>query len=99
MFQNRFDTLYRKFITYSGGEDLFGMSVTDYPELQQIKKEVALMQKLYSLYNDVIDSVKGYYEIPWSEVNIEKISGELVDFQNRYFPSYFRAKIFYSLEN
>ena len=84
LFQNRFDTLYRKFITYSGGEELFGLPVTDHPRLQEIKKELTLMQKLYGLYNDVIETVKGYYDIPWSEVNIEKISGELQDFQNRF---------------
>ena len=84
IFQNRFDTLLRKFTTYSGGEELFGLQVTEYPELQNIRKELALMQKLYTLYNDVLNTVKGYYDIPWTEVNIEKISGELSEFQNRY---------------
>ena len=59
------------------------MPVTEYPELLKIKKELNLLTKLYSLYNDVIDTVNGYYDIPWTEVDIEKINTELIEFQNR----------------
>ncbi|XP_077982678.1 dynein axonemal heavy chain 5-like [Glandiceps talaboti] len=83
IFQNHFDTLYRKYVTYTGGEDLFGLPVTSYPKLLEIKKQLALLQKLYSLYNDVIDRVNGYYDILWTDVDIEKINNELQDFQNR----------------
>ena len=44
IYQNRFDTLYRKYITYTGGEELFGLPVTEYPELLQIRKELNLLQ-------------------------------------------------------
>lgn len=54
------------------------------PALQRIRKELNLLQKLYSLYNDVIANVNGYYDIPWVDVDIEKINTELIDFQNRY---------------
>ncbi|XP_014347801.2 dynein axonemal heavy chain 5 [Latimeria chalumnae] len=83
MFQNRFDNLYRKYVTYTGGEELFGLPVTQYPQLLEIKKQLTLLQKLYNLYNSVIDTVNGYYDILWSEVNIEKINNELLEFQNR----------------
>ena len=36
IFQNRFDTLYRKYQTYSGGEVLFGLPTTEHPELLQV---------------------------------------------------------------
>ncbi|GCB63443.1 hypothetical protein scyTo_0004418 [Scyliorhinus torazame] len=81
--KNRFDDLYRKFITYTSGEELFGLPVTQCPQLLEIKKELNLLQKLYSLYNNVINTVNGYFDILWSEVNIEKINNELLDFQNR----------------
>ncbi|KAL3309291.1 Dynein heavy chain 5, axonemal, partial [Cichlidogyrus casuarinus] len=68
IFQNRFDALYRRFGTYNSGEELFGLSVTDYPQLQQIRKELNLLQKLYQLYNDV---------------DINSISTELQELQNR----------------
>ncbi|CAH1780133.1 unnamed protein product, partial [Owenia fusiformis] len=83
IFQNTFDSLYRKYITYTGGEELFGLTVTQYPELLVIKKELNLLQKLYSLYNAVIDTVNGYYDILWSEVDIESINVQLQEFQNR----------------
>ena len=38
IFQARFDELWRKFETYSAGEDLFGLSITEYPDLQRIKR-------------------------------------------------------------
>lgn len=58
--------------------------LAEYPDLQRIKRELSLLSKLYSLYNSVIDSVTGYYDILWADLNIEKINTELQDFQNRY---------------
>ncbi|XP_052714224.1 dynein axonemal heavy chain 5-like isoform X2 [Crassostrea angulata] len=83
IFQNNFDVLYKKFITYTGGEELFGLPVSDYPKLGQIKKELNLLQKLYSLYNNVLETVHGYYDILWADINIEKINNELLEFQNK----------------
>ncbi|RZC39074.1 dynein heavy chain 5, axonemal [Asbolus verrucosus] len=83
LFQNRFDGMWRKLQTYQSGEELFGLPTTDYPDLAQIRKELNLLQKLYKLYNDVIDRVTSYYDIPWGEVNIEEINNELMEFQNR----------------
>ena len=62
---------------------MFGLPVTDYPDLMQIRRELNLLQKLYGLYNDVIDTVNGYYDILWVDVNIEKINVELQEFQSR----------------
>lgn len=67
-YQAQFDELWRKYQTYSGGEKLFGMQITDYPELQVVRKELGLLQKLYGLYNSVIDTIDGYFDILWTEV-------------------------------
>jgi len=83
LFQTRFDDLWRKFATYSGGEELFGLPQTQYPELERIRKELALLQKLYSLYNDVMKNVNGYFDIAWKEVDINKINGDLAEYGNR----------------
>ncbi len=66
MFQNHFDALWRKHNSYSIGEDLFGLPHSEQPELNRIKKELNLLQRLYKLYNDVIDSVNGYHNIHWT---------------------------------
>ncbi|KAM6082368.1 dynein axonemal heavy chain 8 [Chlamydotis macqueenii] len=83
IFQANFDELWRKFITYSSGEQLFGLPVTNYEVLHKVRKELGLLQKLYGLYDTVINTVNSYYEILWADVDIEKINAELQDFQNR----------------
>ena len=82
-FQNRFDNLWRRQNSYEGGSLLFGLTMPDVPELNKIRKELNLLQKLYRLYNDVVDRVAAYHEIQWKEVNIEDINNELIEFQNR----------------
>ena len=69
LFQAQFDDLWRWFQTYSDGEELFGLPVTDHPELKRIRKELNLLQKLYGLYNLVMDSIDGYYDILWTEAS------------------------------
>ncbi|XP_040838895.1 dynein heavy chain 8, axonemal isoform X1 [Ochotona curzoniae] len=83
IFQANFDDLWRKFVTYSSGEQLFGLPVTDYEILHKTRKELNLLQKLYGLYDTVMGSISGYYEILWGDVDIEKINAELQEFQNR----------------
>ncbi|XP_019382247.1 PREDICTED: dynein heavy chain 8, axonemal [Gavialis gangeticus] len=83
LYQANFDELWRKFVTYSSGEQLFGLPVTDYEVLHKIRKELGLLQKLYGLYDTVMNNISGYYEILWTDVDIEKINAELLDFQNR----------------
>jgi len=82
-FMVRFDDLWRKYVTYSGGEQLFGLEVTEYPELQRVRKELNLLQKLYGLYNDVLEKVGGYYDTPWHDIDIDVINTELIEFQNK----------------
>ena len=83
IFQSDFDDLWSKFVSYNGGEELFGLPQTSYPELQRIKRELNLLQKLYSLYNQVLESINGYYDITWADLNIEKVNTELTEFLNR----------------
>jgi dynein heavy chain len=83
LFQNRFNALWRRLTSYEGGAELFGLMMPDVPELNRIRKELNLLQKLYRLYNDVIDRVAAYHDISWNSVNIEDINNELIEFQNR----------------
>ena len=81
LFQSRVENLYKKYETYHGGEELFGLTITDYPQLEKIKRDLTLLQRLYTLYNRVLDTVASYYDILWIDVNIDKINQELADFQ------------------
>ncbi|CAL7938026.1 unnamed protein product [Xylocopa violacea] len=83
LFQARLEDLWEKYETYSSGESLFGIEITEYPALHKRKREVNLLQKLYSLYLQVIRTIDSYYDIPWAEIDIESIVTELGDFQNR----------------
>lgn len=83
LFQARFDDLWANYESCSEGERLFGLPVREYPDLHPIKKELALLQRLYQLYNAVLDTVGGYYNTPWVEIDIEAINQQLTDFQAR----------------
>ncbi|XP_045906997.1 dynein axonemal heavy chain 8-like isoform X1 [Micropterus dolomieu] len=81
--QARFEELWRNFNTYTSGEQLLGLPITEYDCLQKKKKELDLLQKLYGLYDAVMNKIRGYYGILWTDVDIEKINAELLEFQNR----------------
>lgn len=83
IFQARFDELWRRFEMYSSGEKLFGMEVKDYPILHERKKQFNLLNKLYSLYIQVNQTIDGYFDLLWTDVDIEVIMAELQEFQSR----------------
>lgn len=83
IFQSRFDDLLRKAETFESGEKIFGLKVSEYPILNQRKKDINLLSKLYSLYLLVLKRVDGYLEMPWSTVDMVEIVAEVADFQAR----------------
>ncbi|TPP56023.1 Dynein heavy chain 5 axonemal [Fasciola gigantica] len=82
-FKNRYDNLIRKITSAIKGELLFGLEPSDYSRVQQIGRELDLLQRLYGLYNEVNRTVAGYYEIIWQDVDMEKIGADLQEFQNK----------------
>lgn len=58
----------RRWEMYSAGEELFGLPRTDYPELAKTKKEIELLERVYSLYVEVVTRVGEYKELMWSDV-------------------------------
>lgn len=47
-------------MTYNTGEELFGVEKTQFDGLVRIKKDIKFLNSLYSLYNDVINTIDGY---------------------------------------
>ena len=70
-FQEAYAQRERKCATYSAGEALFGLPGTDYPELARTKKELDLLDRLYSLYMDVNEAVEGWRDMAWDAVGAE----------------------------
>lgn len=94
LFHHKFEELWRRFEKYSTGEKIFGLPITDYPVLHKRKKEFNLLNKLYSLYLEVLKTIDGYLEIPWAEVEIENIVSEVADYQLRFVVRY----VYFSLK-
>ena len=75
----------RKWESYVEGESLFGLPVTQYPELEECQKELELLEKLYGLYVQVVQTIKGYGNLMWQDVvtNIESMTETATQFQNQ----------------
>eukprot|EP00899_Mesostigma_viride_P009796 jgi/Mesvir1/18818/Mv04309-RA.2 len=84
-FQSQFEVRKRKWDNYTSGEELFGLPITKYPELEKTEKELALLDKLYSLYVLVITTINGYADIYWVEVvsNIDTMTEQVNNFQQQ----------------
>lgn len=75
----------RKLEVYSAGEELFGMRPTEYPELVRTKKELALLDQLYGLYMDVVNTMDEFKAITWSQLggSIQRMSDAFSGFDLR----------------
>ena len=84
-FQRLYEERERKYEQYNAGENLFGLPITEYPELDQTKSELDLLDKLYGLYTTVLATVTDYNDYPWADVQqeetMEMMSKKMEDFQ------------------
>jgi dynein heavy chain len=82
-FQQLFDVRKRKWTNYSSGEELFGLTVTEYPELEKTEKEIQMLDRLYSLFVTVITTINSYGEFFWVDVvpQIEEMTETVMAFQ------------------
>ena len=68
-FKDQYDIFARKEELYRGGEELFAIKPTPYPELTKTKKEISLQETLYGLYVDVFEKIEVEWpHIQWTEV-------------------------------
>lgn len=84
-FQGYFLLRKQKWDKYVAGEILFGLPVTQYPELEKTEKEIGMLDRLYSLYVEVIKTLDSYSEYLWVSVieNIEKMISQTNEFNTR----------------
>jgi dynein heavy chain len=76
-YQRQYDDKERKWVTYVAGEELFGLPQHKYPELARTRKELDLLDKLYTLYMNVLNNVSGYNDVLWVELDFDKIADEV----------------------
>jgi len=58
----------RKLDTYRAGEELFALRPTRFNELVKTRKEIQLLDQLYSLWVDVGQNLNQLQSIPWQQV-------------------------------
>ena len=82
-YKGLFDVRKRKWKSYADGEELFGLPITTYPELEKTEKELEFLSTLYDLYSEVISTIDGYADILWTDVvaNIEAMTEQVSGFQ------------------
>ncbi|KAK9794950.1 hypothetical protein WJX73_010224 [Symbiochloris irregularis] len=82
-FQQLFEVRKQRWDSYSKGEELFGMAVTKYPGLEKTEEEIQMLDRLYSLYVNVITTIKGYGNYLWTDVvaQIDRMGEEVNAFQ------------------
>jgi dynein heavy chain len=84
-FKEKFEPRKKKWDRLTGGEDLFGLLVTQYPELEKTEKELSLMDKLYSLYSSVQTTLEAYKDYHWNEVaaNVDSMGDQVQIYQTQ----------------
>ena len=63
MFSDEYSVRKRKYDSYFAGERLFGLPNTSYPELDETRKEIELLDKLYNLYSKVKDTISKWKDV------------------------------------
>ena len=75
----------RKYDMAHNGEELFALPFTDYPELQQTKKDIALFDQLFGLYTDVRARMEEWKLLQFTDVvtNIDDMTQGMENFALR----------------
>ena len=80
-----FEVRRRKWKNYCSGEALFGLPVTQYPELEKTESEIADLTKLYDLYSAVLSTISGYADVLWVDIvqQLEEMKEQVGVFSGR----------------
>ena len=70
-FKEQFSVHSRKYKSYRAGEKLFALPHEDYPALEKTQNELDKLDKLYTLYLKVTETITKWQETPWLEITDE----------------------------
>jgi dynein heavy chain len=59
IFQHQFDNMQKRWATYFGAQELFGLQKTELPELADLAKQLKNLGQLYGLYKEVNSYTRG----------------------------------------
>lgn len=82
-FKRLFAERQRKREIYTMGEGLFNLPQTEYPELDFVAEELDMLDKLYSLYTDVLVTINGFEEVLWGDIDVNMMTDTLNMFQQK----------------
>jgi hypothetical protein len=63
---------------------LFGLKKSEYSLLNKKEAHLTHLKTLYNLYDAVTEYIRNCYEIPWSKINTEKISQDILQYKTEY---------------
>ncbi|KAK8898529.1 Dynein heavy chain 5, axonemal [Tritrichomonas musculus] len=82
-FQHQFENFQKRWTTYSGGQELFGLPRTQLPELADLAKQLKLLNQLYGLYNEVNSYTRSIRDVLWVNVHFADIEAVMTEFQQK----------------
>ena len=83
IFQHQFDNFLKRWQTYSGGQELFGLERTRLDSIDEMKKQFNNLNKLYGLYSEVNSYTRGIRDLLWVDVKFSDIEQVMSDFQSK----------------
>lgn len=75
----------RKYELYRGGEEMFALPFSEYPDLERTSKDILIASQLFDLYVDVIRSINEWENLYWSTVssNLEEMNSKMESYSGR----------------
>lgn len=67
-FRNRVNFLNKSKANIRAGETLFNLSITNFPELENIEQSLSKFEKFYTLYMDILKQEDAWKDMQWNEV-------------------------------
>ena len=83
IFQHQFDNFQKRWTTYSGGQELFGLERTELPQLAELAKQFKFLNQLYGLYNEVNSYTRSIRDVLWVNVKFSEIEAVMTEFQQK----------------
>ncbi|KAI5704390.1 hypothetical protein M8J75_004799 [Diaphorina citri] len=79
--KNKLKKLYDEYQDLLDAQKMFGLPIKEYPTLSEKQEQFLILEKLYGLYQQIMNSMEEYYKVPWTDVDVEKIKAEILDYQ------------------